>query len=256
MRRTAIALLCLAASGLASPSCRAAPPTGLTLYAASSLTQALDEVTAAFRAQSGTAVRTSFAASSTLARQIEAGADADLFVSADQVWMDYLASRGRIVVATRQNVLGNRLALIVPADRMVTIDMRAGFDLAGLLGSGRLAIGDPAHVPAGRYARQALTTLGVWSVAQPKLVPAESVRSALALVERGEVPAGIVYESDALLSSHVRLAGLFPETSHDPIVYPAAIVSGHDRPVVRQLLAFLASPAAGQVFARYHFLVR
>jgi molybdate transport system substrate-binding protein len=240
----------------AGHSCAASSPPVLTVYAASSLTMAVDELAAAFTAQSGMRVRTSYAATSTLARQIESGAEADVFISADQLWMDYLAARSRIVAGTRTDVLGNRLVLVVPSDRPVTVELRPGFDLAGLLGRGRLATGDPSHVPAGRYARQALTALGVWSVAEPRLVPAESVRAALALVERGEVPAGIVYESDAILSARVHVAGVFPAASHDPIVYAAAIVAGRDQPVARQFLGFLKSAAAGAVFTKYHFSVR
>lgn len=256
MRRGSLVGGCLIAITVAGESCATAPPTILTVYAASSLTRALDELAPVFTAQSGVRVRTSYAATSTLARQIESGAEADVFISADQIWMDYLAGRSRIVTATRSNILGNRLVLVVPSDRPVTVALTPGFDLAGLLGRGRLATGDPAHVPAGRYARQALTALGVWSVAQPKLVPAESARAALALVERGEVPAGIVYESDAILSARVHVAGVFPAASHEPIVYAAAIVAGRERPVARQFLEFLTSPAAGAVFARHHFIVR
>ena len=239
----------------AGPRAVAAPP-ALMVYAASSLTTALDELAPRFAAQTGVRVKTSYAASSTLARQIESGAQADVFVSADDAWMDYLDVRSRIVAATRVNILGNTLVLIVPADHPVTVVLKLGFDLAGLLGPGRLATGDPAHVPVGRYARQALTALGVWDVAQPKLAPAESARAALALVERGEVPAAIVYETDALLSHRVRVAGVFPAGSHDPIVYVAAVVAGRDRPIARQFIEFLTTPAARTVFTRLHFIVR
>ena len=255
MRRASLVVGCLIAMTAVGQSCATAPSTTLTVYAASSLTRALDDLAPVFAAQSGVRVRASYAATSTLARQIESGAEADVFISADQIWMDYLASRSRIVMATRTDILGNRLVLIVPSDRPVTVALTPGVDLAGLLGRGRLATGDPAHVPVGRYARQALTALGVWSVAEPRLVPAESAIAALALVERGEVPAGIVYESDALVSGRVHVAGVFPAASHDPITYAAAIVAGRDRPVARQFLEFLKSPAAGAVFTRYHFIV-
>jgi len=255
VRRASLVVGCLIAMTAVGQSCVTAPPTTLTVYAASSLTKALHELLPVFTAQSGVRVRASYAATSTLARQIESGAEADVFISADQIWMDYLASRSRIVMATRTDILGNRLVLIVPSDRPVTVALTPGVDLAGLLGRGRLATGDPAHVPVGRYARQALTALGVWSVAEPRLVPAESAIAALALVERGEVPAGIVYESDALVSGRVHVAGVFPAASHDPITYAAAIVAGRDRRVARQFLEFLKSPAAGAVFTRYHFVV-
>jgi molybdate transport system substrate-binding protein len=251
-----LAVGCLAAIAVAAQSCGAAPLPVLTVYAASSLTKAVDEIAPIFAAASGVHVRASYAATSTLARQIESGAEADVFISADERWMDYLVGRSRIVTATRITILGNRLVLIVPADGPVSVALTPGFDLAGLLGRGRLATGDPAHVPVGRYARQALTALGVWDAAQPKLVPAESERAALALVERGEVPAGIVYENDALGSTRVRIAGVFPAASHDPITYAAAIVEGRDRPLARQFLAFLTSPAAGAVFVRNHFVPR
>ena len=255
MRRASLVVGCLIAMTAVGQSCATAPSTTLTVYAASSLTRALDDLAPVFAAQSGVRVRASYAATSTLARQIESGAEADVFISADQIWMDYLASRSRIVMATRTDILGNRLVLIVPSDRPVTVALTPGVDLAGLLGRGRLATGDPAHVPVGRYARQALTALGVWSVAEPRLVPAESAIAALALVERGEVPAGIVYESDALVSGRVHVAGVFPAASHDPITYAASIVAGRDRRVARQFLEFLKSPAAGAVFTRYHFVV-
>lgn len=256
MRRAWIVVGCLMAVALTGEARAVAPPLTLTVYAASSLTNALDELAPVFAAQSGERVRTSYASSSTLARQIEAGAEADVFISADPDWMDYLAARSRIVTETRVNILGNTLVLVVPADQKVVADLKPGFDLAALLGRGRLATGDPAHVPLGRYARQALTALGVWAVAQPKLVPSESARAALALVERGEVPAAVVYESDAILSRRVRIAGVFSAASHDPIVYAAAIIAGRDRPRARQFLSFLRSPAAGAVFTRLHFIVR
>ena len=183
----------IAVTTTGEPRAAAAPPS-LMIYAASSLTNALEDLAPGFAAQSGARVRFSYAASSTLARQIEAGAEADVFISADPGWMDYLAVRTRIVSNTRANILGNTLVLVVPVDRTATVELTTGFDLAGLLGRGRLATGDPAHVPVGKYARQALIALGAWSVAESKLVPTDSARAALALVERGEVPAAIVYQ--------------------------------------------------------------
>jgi len=231
----------------------AQPP--LTVFAASSLTQALETLGPAFAAQTGVPVRFSFAATSTLARQIEAGAGADVFVSADEQWMNYLETRRLTVKITSTAILSNRLVLVVPADSRATVTLAPGFDLPALLGRGRLAVGDPAHVPAGRYAREALTALGVWTAAEGRLAPGESVRAALALVERGEVPAGIVYESDAALSSRVRVAGVFPVSSHSRIVYTAAVVAGRDTPAARQFVAFLRSPAARAVFTAHRFIV-
>jgi molybdate transport system substrate-binding protein len=241
-------------SSSAAPT-RAPAPT-LMVFAASSLTTALTEIGPMYRTASGVRVRYSFAASSTLARQIEAGADADIFLSADEPWMTYLATRHLLVAASHTRFLGNRLVLVVPADRASTVTLTPGFDLAGLLGRGRLATGDPDHVPAGRYAQQALTALGVWSVAAPRLVRADSVRAALVLVERGEVPAGIVYESDAAAAPRVHIAGVFPERTHDPILYPMAILAGHDSPAARGFLAFLRTPPAQAVFTRYQFTLR
>jgi molybdate transport system substrate-binding protein len=220
------------------------------------LTNAIDDIAVAFTTASGLPVRTSYAATSTLARQIEAGAAADVFVSADEQWMDYLAARSRIIAATRTPLFGNRLVLVVPAERPVTVDVSEGLDLAAILGTGRLAVGDPAHVPVGRYAQQALTALGVWAQAEPRLVRTESARAALALVERGEVPAAIVYATDAAMTPRVHTAATFPERTHQPIVYAAAIVTGQDRPAARQYLAFLTSPSAKDVFARFHFVRR
>jgi len=246
--------LVIAAAAIATPIAAAPPP--LTVFAASSLTQPLGDLAPAFTAQSGNEVRFSFAATSTLARQIESGAGADVFISADDTWMTYLSDRHLIAPGTRVEILGNRLVLVVPADRAIAVELTPGFDLASLLGRGRLATGDPAHVPAGRYARQALTALGVWRIAETRLVPAESVRAALVLVERGEVPAGIVYESDASASTKVRVAGIFPEKSHDPIVYAAAIVAGRDTPGARAFLAFLHTAIARATFTKYRFSIR
>jgi molybdate transport system substrate-binding protein len=196
----------------------------------------------------------SYGSSSTLARQIEQGAGVGLFASADLQWMEYLSSRNLIVPETRGNLLSNVLVLIVPADRARKIDIKPGFDLASLLGAdGRLATGDPAHVPVGIYAEQALKTLGVWPLAEPRLARAENVRAALLLVERGEAPAGIVYATDAAASRGVAIAGTFPEDSHDPIVYPFAVPRGGDTPEARALLSFLSEPEARAIFARRGF---
>jgi molybdate transport system substrate-binding protein len=229
----------------------------VVVFAAASLADALQEVTQAWSKETGHTVKTSFAASSTLARQIENGAPANVFISADEAWMDYLVQRKLTANGTRVDLLGNRLVLVVPADRPKQVELRPGFDLAGLLGAdGRLATGDPAHVPVGRYAQEALTRLGVWDLAQARLVRADSVRSALVFVERGEVPAGIVYETDAAISKKVSIAGVFPASSHPPIVYPMALMQGHETPAARSLQAWLAGDRAAQVFKRYGFTVK
>jgi molybdate transport system substrate-binding protein len=226
----------------------------LTVFAAASLTDAMKDVAAAWERQGHAALRLSFGASSTLARQIEQGAPANLFASADEQWMDYLASRDLIVPGTRRDLLANRLVLIVPAGRARQLAIGPGFELAALLGGdGRLATGDPAHVPAGIYARQALQKLGVWDVARPRLAPTADVRGALLLVERGEAPVGIVYATDAAISRGVTIAGVFPDDSHDPIAYPFAVTRPGDTPEARALLGFLAGPDARAIFASRGF---
>ncbi len=197
----------------------AARAQGLTVFAAASLTDAMHDVAALWQAAGHPPFRASFAASSTLARQIEQGAPANLFASADEKWMDYLAQRGLIAADTRTDLLGNDLVLIVPADKPTNVIIGPGFDLTTLLGpNGRLSVGDPAHVPAGIYAEQALKKLGMWDKVAPRLAPAADVRSALLLVERGEAPAGIVYATDAAASDRVsdrwRLPGRQPRPDH------------------------------------------
>lgn len=228
----------------------------LVVFAAASLTNALQDIGKDFEAKSGHTVKFSFAASSALARQIEAGAQAQVFLSADEQWMDYLAARKLIVPASRADLLGNSLVLVTPADSKASVTLKPGFDLAGLLGDGRLATGDPAHVPVGKYAKDALSHLGVWAVAEPKLVRADSVRAALVLVERGEVPAGIVYATDAAVTTRVRVAATFPADSHAPITYPAALVAGQDTPAARAFIEALRGSQAAAVFKRYGFSIK
>jgi len=201
-------------------------------------------------------LRLSFASSSTLARQIENGAPANVFASADDQWMDYLAGKGLIAADTRKELLGNDLALVVPADKPVHVSIGPGFDLLGMLGAnGRLATGDPAHVPVGIYAEQALKRLGLWEAVQPRLARTEDVRGALLLVERGEAPAGIVYSTDAAVSKAVAVAGLFPDSSHEPVSYPFAVTKAGDTPEARALLTFLAGPQARTVFVQRGFKI-
>lgn len=229
-----------------------APP--LLVYGAASLTNVLDELGAAYGKEAGQEVKFSYAASSTLARQIEAGANADLFFSADTEWMDYLQSRNLIDTTSRSNLLGNKLVLIAPLDSKVQLHIAANFALAATLGNNRLATGDPDSVPAGKYARSALTTLGVWNAVADKLVRADSVRAALAFVDRGEAPLGIVYETDALIDKQVRIVDYFPDSSHPVIVYPIALTVTA-KPGAAKFLAYLHSAAAQAVFKKYGFSV-
>jgi len=228
----------------------------LTVFAAASLTDAMNDVSAQWTQAGHPALRLSFASSSTLARQIEEGAPANLFASADEKWMDYLADKKLIAGDTRKDLLGNSLVLIVPSDKPLHVTIAPGFDLPGLLGpNGRLATGDPKHVPVGIYAEQALKKLGLWDAVAPHLASTEDVRSALLLVERGESPVGIVYGTDAAVSKAVIVAGTFPESSHDPVSYPFAVTKSGDTPDARSLLTFLSGPQARAIFVKRGFTV-
>ena len=226
----------------------------VTVFAAASLNEALTEIAAEWTRAGHPAPTLSFAASSTLARQIEQGAPANLFASADEKWMDTLDQHGLLAPGTRFNLLANQLVLIVPKDRARTIAVDDKLDLAALLGpTGRLSVGDPAHVPAGLYAKDALTHLGLWNQAEPRLARGEDVRAALRLVELGEAPAGIVYATDAAASDKVAVAGVFPSGSHEPIVYPFALIKGADTPAAQALLAFMRGPQGQAVFHKRGF---
>jgi molybdate transport system substrate-binding protein len=214
---------------------------------------ALDDVDAAYTAQARTPVRASYAASSALARQIEQGGPADVFISADAGWMDYLAQRKLIVAASRRDVLTNHLALIAPAASTVHLAIRPGFPLAQALGDGRLAIAGP-EVPAGKYGRASLQALGVLESVKDRLAPAENVRAALAFVAQGEAPLGVVYDTDARTEPKVRIVGLFPDATHPPIVYPAARVAASQNRAAAGYLAFLQSPKGAAIFRRYGFV--
>ena len=245
-RRAALALL----AALPLPAAAAGPP--VTVFAAASLTEAMRDISAAWQRAGHAALAVSLAASSALARQIEQGAPASLFASADQQWMDYLDQRGLLAPGTRRDLLGNSLVLIVPKDHAGSVAL--GPEIATLLGpGGRLAVADPAHVPAGLYARQALTSLGLWSELEPRLARTEDVRGALMLVQRGEAPAGIVYATDAAASPGVAVAATFPASLHDKIVYPVALVKAGDTVEARALLEFLTGPEARAVFTRRGF---
>jgi molybdate transport system substrate-binding protein len=225
----------------------------LTVFAAASLKEALDEAEQQFQRANGQKVVVSYAASPALAKQIENGAPADVFISADPGWMDYLAKRQLINTATRTNLLRNRLVLIAPADSRLTARIVPGFPLAKLLGGGRLAVADPDSVPAGKYARAALEKLGVWASVEPRLARGDNVRAALNFVARGETPLGIVYQTDAYAEKKVKVVAQFPADTHPPIIYPAALTAGARHAAAPAFLAFLKSKAARAVFEKYGF---
>ncbi|HFK7188085.1 molybdate ABC transporter substrate-binding protein [Serratia odorifera] len=229
----------------------------ITVFAAASLTNALQDIAEQYQQGKNVQVVSSFASSSTLARQIEQGAPADLFISADQQWMDYAIDKEQMVADSRYTLLGNDLVLIAARDaKLDKVAITAQTDWARLLDGGRLAVGDPDHVPAGIYAKQALQSLKAWPRLEPTLARANNVRSAMALVERQEAPLGIVYGSDAVASDKVKVIGVFPAESHKPVEYPMAIVKGHDSPSVSAFYTYLKSPQAAAIFQRYGFSPR
>lgn len=229
--------------------------TPVTIFAASSLTDTLKSVAEAYKGATGKTVALSFGASSTLARQIDQGAPADIFLSADADWMDFLQKNGRIQEGTRQDLLGNQLVLIAAADAGPMPRIAPHFDLTGALGDRRLALADPRSVPAGKYAKAALIALGVWDSVAAKVVPAENVRMALEYVVRGEAPFGIVYATDAKAAPSVRIAGTFPQGSHPAIIYPVAVVKGASS-AAREFLAFLGSAQVRTIFEKAGFTLR
>jgi len=225
----------------------------VTVFAAASLRNALDEVNAAFSKASGVRVTASYEASSALARQIEHGAPADVFICADERWMDYAAERKLIRPQTRIDLLGNKLVLIAAADSNIAkVEIGSGFDIARLAGDGRIAVADVQAVPAGLYAKAALQTLGAWAAAQPKLAQGQNVRATLSFVARGEAPIGIVYATDARIEPKVKVIGTFPKDAYPRIVYPAAETAG-GRATAVAYLQFLRSLAAKAIFERYGF---
>lgn len=242
------------AAALILPSASHAQTPGVTVFAAASLTDSLSQVAGAYKARTGTAVSLSFGASSTLARQIEQGASADLFFSADTDWMDYLDKAGLIAPGTRKDLLGNDLVLVAANDAGPAPRIAPRFDLAGALGNGKLAMADPASVPAGKYGKAALTALGVWDKVAPKVAQAVNVRVALEYVVRGEAPFGIVYATDAKVAP-VKVVGIFPENSHPPIVYPVALIKDASA-AARRFLAFLEGPEARPIFVKAGFTAR
>ena len=225
----------------------------ITVFAAASLKNALDDTNAAFTKATGLKVIASYEASSALAKQIEQGAPADVFISADLRWMDYAAEHKLIKPDTRVNLLGNKLVLIAPKDsKLDHVAIGDGFDIAKLAGDGRIAVADVKAVPAGLYAKAALEKLGAWTAAEPKLAQAENVRATLAFVARGETPVGIVYETDARIEPKVKIIGAFPDGSYPPVTYPVA-ATANGKTTAARYLSFLATPASKAIFERYGF---
>jgi molybdate transport system substrate-binding protein len=242
----ALALTCSATVASAADD----PPAPLTVFAAASLKESLDEAATAYQKASGQTVRISYAASSALARQIEQGAPADVFLSADLEWMDYLQERKLIDPATRRNLLGNTLVLVAPASGNVApVELKSGVDLLPRLGdNGRIAMGLTASVPAGKYAKASFVSLSVWKSLESRVAEAENVRAALMLVARGEAPLGVVYGSDAQAETKVRVVGVFPENTHAPIVYPVARIAASRNPHATAFARWLGTPAAVIIF--------
>ena len=225
------------------------------VFAAASLRTALDAVAAVWKADTGKTVSIAYASSAILAKQIEQGAPADIFISADSKWMDYLEKVKFICAGTRRNLLGNKLVLIEPGDADVKLEIAKGFDLAGAAGDGKIAVCAIDSCPGGIYAKEALESLGVFAGVEPKLAQADNVRNALNLVARGEAKFGLVYATDAKADPNVKVVGTFPASSHSPIIYPVALVAASANPDAAFFLAYLASQAATQIFLEQGFEV-
>jgi molybdate transport system substrate-binding protein len=247
----AAALLGILALG-AAPAVRAEE---VLVFAAASLKNALDEAAADYQRHGGDKISVSYAASSALAKQLESGAPADIFISADLDWMDYVQQRHLIKPETRKDLLGNRLVLVAPTSSKVAVEIKPNFPLAALLQGGRLAMADPDAVPAGKYGKAALEKLGVWASVEGQVARAENVRAALFFVSRQEAPLGIVYATDAAADTGVRIVAAFPEDTHPPIVYPVALTAASRHAGAAGFLAFLESPAAKPIFEKQGFTV-
>jgi molybdate transport system substrate-binding protein len=229
------------------------PPADLRIFGAASLKDAIDDANMQYQRVTGRKVVASYGGSDTMAKQVENGARADIFVPADLDWMDYLATRTLIKPETRRNLLGNKLVLIARAGSAPTLAIGPNFPLAQALGNGRLAIADPASVPAGRYGKAALEALGVWASVEGRLAPARDVRAALELVSRGEAPLGIVYQTDAVVDQGVDIVGTFPASSHPPIIYPLAVTAASTNSTAESYIAFLRSHAVEPAFGLQGF---
>ncbi len=252
-RRHALGVLIALALTATTPLATAAQPQPIIVFATASMKTVIDELNTAFTRNTGIKVTTSYAASSALARQIEQGAPADVFISADIPWMDHVQKRDLINPGSRFDLAGNRLVLVAPKESKISkVDIAQGFDLAALAGTGRIAVGEVKSVPAGRYAKAALETLGSWTAVESKLAMADNVRAALLLVARGEAPLGIVYETDARVEPGVKVVGTFPAGSHPAIIYPAA-ATAKAQPAAEKYLAFLRSGTAVVAFEGHGF---
>jgi len=227
----------------------------VVVFAAASLKNALDAINDQWHKETGKKAVISYAASSALAKQIEQGAPAQMFISADLDWMDYLARKNLIKPETRLNLLGNRIVLIAPKDKAQAVDIKPGFDLVKILGNGRLSMANVDAVPAGKYAKAALEKLGIWSSVSDKIAQAENVRAALLLVSRGEAPVGIVYQTDAAADANVKIIGTFPEEAHPPIIYPLALTANATNPDAEAFLAYIKSAKAKPLFEAQGFNV-
>ena len=248
-----VAALVLAASLPHAPA--RAQSSDLVVFAAASLKNALDDINAQWKKETGKEARISYGASSALAKQIENGAPAQMFISADIPWMDYVEKKNLIKADTRSNLLGNRIVLIAPAGKAKTIDIKPGFDLAKIVGDGRLAMANVDAVPAGKYGKAALEKLGAWDSVSTKVAQADNVRAALLLVSRGEAPAGIVYQTDAAADPKVKIIGTFPENTHPPIIYPIALTASATSPDAAAFLAYIRSAKAKPLFEAQGFSV-
>ncbi|MEP7061907.1 MAG: molybdate ABC transporter substrate-binding protein [Betaproteobacteria bacterium] len=248
--RALLATLAAAFLGIAAPPATAAD---VTVFAAASLKEAMDAQARQFEASTGSKVIVAYGGSNTLAKQVEGGAPADVFISADLDWMDYVEQRQLLAPGTRVTLLRNRLVLIAPASSTSALRIAPGFNLAAALGNDKLAMANPDSVPAGKYGRTALENLGAWPSVEKRVARAENVRAALALVSRGEAPFGIVYATDARADKSVRIVDTFPADSHPPIVYPAAVLATSKSPAARPLVDYLRSPAAAATWAQFGF---
>jgi molybdate transport system substrate-binding protein len=251
-RAAAAAAVCLVMA-LAVP---ASAADDVLVFAAASLKNALDAVAAQYAEDTGKQMKASYAASSALAKQIEGGAPADIYISADEDWMDYVAKKDLVLLDTRADLLGNRLVLVAPKDSTATAKIEPGFKLADMLGKdGRLAMADTKAVPAGKYGKASLEKLGAWSSVEGRLAEAENVRAALAMVSRGEAPLGIVYQTDATADDGVKVVGVFPDDSHPPILYPIAALRESKNADTGAALAYLKSAAAQAIFEKQGFVI-
>jgi molybdate transport system substrate-binding protein len=250
----------IALAGLFAAHCAPAQPAvaqsgAVLVFAAASMKTALDDIAKQWQSETGKTVKVSYAGSSALAKQIEAGAPADIFISADSDWMNYLAGKNLIKSATRVDLLGNRIVLVAAKDDKTVLKIAPGFDLAGALKNDRLAMANVASVPAGKYGKEALEKLGVWGAVEKKVAQADDVRAALLLVSRGEAPFGIVYQTDAAADAKLRILDVFPPTSHAPIIYPASVLAASKNADAEAFLAYLRSARAKPLFEQQGFSV-